>query len=245
MTIQTSDQAKWMSYDQFQQKPELLEYYHSINHNNVAAIKSLGMDPFGLALDLAAGCGTSTYPLLQVAKAVIGVDASRYLIKKARENNTEPKVRFVCKRAQDFCPNKQVDLVCASWLLNYFHSESSLKAIIEKIHSFLRPDGCVSLVVPSTAFFSPQVQRIARESYDFEVAPLADNGTSTMGIFSYANEWIKTTVWQPLHLMRICSPWFELREWDVKGTLVRDNLLPDLSCEPPYTVLYGKKKGEQ
>jgi SAM-dependent methyltransferase len=244
MTTQTTRHDKWQDYDRFQQKPALLEYYHSINFNNVAAIQSLGRPPFQRAVDLAAGCGTSTHPLRQVARSVIGVDASRQLIRIARGQNTDPHVRFLCKRAEDYQPREPVELVCASWLLNYFHAETELVSFVERIHSMLTADGCVSFVVPSAAFFSPQVQRVARELYDFEVAPLSDNGSSTVGIFSYANEWIKTTVWQPLHLMRICRPWLDLREWDVKGTLVRENLLPRLDFEPPYTVLYGTKRGE-
>lgn len=241
--VHPSQPDQWADYDRFQLKPALYEYYRSINHNNMAAIKSLGMGKFDLALDLAAGCGTSTLPLLEVAKAVIGVDSSSQLIEIARNRNTSPNITFICEQVEKFCPQEPVDLVCASWLLNYFHSEADLRAIIEKIYSILKPDGCFSMVVPSAAFFSSQVQRIARELYEFEVAQLADNGSSSIGIFSYANEWIKTTVWQPLHLMRFCGPWFELREWDVKGTLVRDNLLPSLNVEPPYTVLYGKKRG--
>ena len=242
MTTQLPPQYKWLNYGQFQQLPAQREYYNSIYHNNVTAIKSLGRDPFDLAVDLAAGCGTSTHPLRQVAKSVIGVDSSKHLIKVANAQNTEPNVRFVCKRAENFRSRKKIDLISASWLLNHLHSESDLKGMIEKIHSLLTTDGCVSFVVPSAAFFSPQVQRVARDLYNFEVAPLADNGNSIVGIFSYENEWIKTTAWQPLHLMRICSPWFDLSEWDVKGTLVRDNLLPRLVFEPPYTVLYGRKK---
>lgn len=242
MTIQMTEATQWLEYDRFQQKPLLLEYYQSINHNNVAAITSLGETPYDLAIDLAAGCGTSTYPLLQIAKSVIGVDASKHLIGIAEKQNVEPNVKFICERAEDFHLEVKADVVSASWLLNYFPSETALKGIFERMHSLLTADGCVSFVVPSAAFFSPQIQRFAREFYEFEVAPLAENGSSTVGIFSYAGEWIRTTVWQPLHLMRICSPWFELREWDVKGTLVRDNLLPQLNCEPPYTVLFGRKK---
>ena len=243
MKSQDDQNTAWTAYDQFQQRPRLQEYYHSINYNNVAAIQSLGISRFTTAVDLAAGCGTSTYPLLQVADSVIGVDSSSHLIALANQNNTDPRVRFICERAEEFRLEHPAGVVSASWLLNYFHSESSLQSILQTIHSLLTPDGCVSFVVPSAAFFSPQVQRLARDAYDFEVAALSDNGHSTVGIFSYGNEWIRTTVWQPLHLMRLCRPWFDLREWDVKGTLVRDNLLPDFYCEPPYTVLYGKKKG--
>lgn len=242
MNATPAEQDQWSGYDRFQKRPAPQEYYSSIIHNLVAAIKSLRTEKFTVAIDLASGCGTSTYPLLQVAKSVIGVDASPSLVKVAKENNTHPNVQFVCERVEDYVPQERADLVTAAWLVNYSHKASDLAALIQRIHSILYPGGCVCLVVPSASFFSPQVQQVAREAYDFEVAALSVNRNSTVGIFSFANEWIKTTVWQPLHIMRVSRPWFDLHEWDVKGTLVRDNLLPELDFEPPYTVLYGRRK---
>jgi toxoflavin synthase len=95
-------------------------------------------------LDLACGDGFYTRQFkLRGAESVMGVDLSAVMIALAEESEkaTPLSVHYICCDAAAISFDKQFDLICASYLLNYAHDEQSLQAFCDAIFKHLKPGG--------------------------------------------------------------------------------------------------------
>jgi ubiquinone/menaquinone biosynthesis C-methylase UbiE len=95
-------------------------------------------------LDLACGDGFYTRQFkLRGAESVVGVDLSDGMIALAEELEKAKtlSLTYVCCDAAAISFDKQFDLICASYLLNYAHDEQSLKAMSDAIFKHLKPGG--------------------------------------------------------------------------------------------------------
>ena len=95
-------------------------------------------------LDLACGDGFYTREFkLRGAASVVGVDLSAGMIALAEElEKAKPlSLTYICSDDAILNLDKQFDLICASYLLNYAHDEQSLKAMCDAIFKHLKPGG--------------------------------------------------------------------------------------------------------
>ena len=234
---------QWDQYDTYKNHNKLIsEYYEAVHYCHERALHKLPLASGSKGLDIACGHGESTRLLTKFADSVIGVDSSTELIRLAREQEYPKQTEFICSTFQDYkYGDEKFDLVSGSWFLNHIHNEPDLKTTISKIKSLLKPGGCISFVVPGDSFTSRRVQQLALEEYQWEQAWIEEQPKSTHGVFRYNEEsWIRTTIWQPMYLIRLFNKWFNLHTWDVKSTLVREKRLPELNMEPPFEIIYGQ-----
>lgn len=88
------------------------------------------------------GCGTgnfSKYCVDQGASNVIAVDISNKMIEKARSNNNNERIDFVCMPIEDVdFPNESFDLIISSLALHYIEDYAGL---VKKITFLLKKDG--------------------------------------------------------------------------------------------------------
>lgn len=239
MTMEaTKDQ--WQDYDQFKiSNDTVLEYYQAVQTCHAKALDDFVASKLDHALDIASGHGETSKLLLNFAERVVGVDSSEDLIAKA-QTLPDPNLEFVCSTFEEYQPSTKFDLISATWFLNHVHSEEDLEATIEKIKSMLNPGGYVSFVTPSNSFTSPNIQKIALELFQWRQAWFEEGDGYTRGVLSYFGQWIPTTIWQPVFLMRMLHKHFEVRTWDVKRTQIENQLLCGFNAEPPFEVIYGK-----
>ncbi len=232
---------QWTNYDRYKsQHMQVREYYDTVHRCFDLALHRVLPQPCDLALDVACGHGESTKLLLEHASSIIGIDSSEELIDIARNRNTQPNVRYECTSFADFSDHRGAfGLITAVWFWNHLHHERDLIQAADRMASMLHPGGRVAFVIPGDAFTTPRTQAVAREHFQWRQAWTQETTSWTQGIFSYDGTWIETTIWQPLYLMRLLSRWFELECFDVKGTMIREQRMPGLVCEPPFEVIYG------
>jgi 2-polyprenyl-3-methyl-5-hydroxy-6-metoxy-1,4-benzoquinol methylase len=233
---------QWNRYDEYKTLNDRVgEYYATVHQCLAQAIEHTLTDRCQLGLDIACGHGESTRLLSRFADRVVGVDSSDELIRIAREHELGDKFEFECCSFEDFVPPaEKFDIVTAAWYLNHVHTEEAVQGVIEKICQVLRPGGTVAMVVPGDAFTSRRTQAIGLNSFGWKQAWYEETSTFTRGVFDYGDDWIPTTVWQPTWLMRQLNEHFEIRSWDVKGTMVAEQRLVGLDVEPPFEILYGQ-----
>jgi ubiquinone/menaquinone biosynthesis C-methylase UbiE len=126
-------------------------------------------------LDLACGDGFYTRQFkLRGASNVVGVDLSAGMIALAEElEKAKPlSLTYVCCDAAAISFDKQYDLICASYLLNYAHDEQSLKAMCDAIFKHLKPGGRF-ITINSNPDYRGTVEslmpyRFTRENKSFE-----------------------------------------------------------------------------
>ncbi len=232
---------KWERYDQYKTLNDRVgEYYDTVHQCLGSALESALPADCQRGLDIACGHGESTRLLSRYTNTVVGVDSSEDLIRIANEQMLGKKFEFECATFENYDPgDQQFDVVTAAWYLNHVHSEIELERVIAKIKSLLKPEGTIALVVPGEAFTSGRTQEIGRESFGWKQAWYEEKMEFTRGVFAYGDEWIPTTVWQPIFLMRLLNEHFDVRSWDVKGTMVREQRLSDFDVEPPFEIIYG------
>lgn len=239
---------KWKGYDDYQNgsSRRVQEYYEAVNHCLSLALHQILSKRGKLALDIACGAGTSTRIISRFSDRVIGVDSSPELIQLARSEQLGERFEFIESRFEDYqCEDEKFDLISASWFLNYLDTEEDLASFFARVASLLRPGGCIAFVVPSASYATDTTQAIAREEFDWQQATLEMQPEYSRVVFSYGNDWIKTTIWQPLKLMRMLDQHFHIQAWDVKATLAYERRLQILNTEPPFEVIYGtlRQKG--
>lgn len=97
----------------------------------------------GRIFDLGCSLGASTLAVLQQNESrdieVIGVDSSSAMIKQARANIDDPRVRFVCDDLRNV-DMSGADVVVCNFVLQFVAREERL-GVLQKIHSQLRDDG--------------------------------------------------------------------------------------------------------
>lgn len=239
----------WEGYGDYQNHSQnVREYYNSISHCLSLALHDALSTRCQLALDIACGSGTSTRIVSRFSDRVIGVDSSPELIQQAKSADLGRRFEFVLSRIEDFqCEYGTFDLVSASWYMNYLHSEEELIAFVDRVVSLLKPAGHVAFVVPGASYASDEIQTIAREEFGWQQATVEIQPDYTRVVFCYGGEWIKTTIWQPLKLMRLLDNHFHIGAWDVKATLAYEQRLKMLNTEPPFEVIYGtlRQKGRK
>ncbi|GAA4458230.1 class I SAM-dependent methyltransferase [Novipirellula rosea] len=235
---------RWTNYDQYKSAVTCVrEYYDAVHRCHELALQQLVPQKCELALDIACGHGESTQILKPFANSIVGVDSSEDLIDIANSQNEDPAVRYVCSTFADFdAADESIDLISAAWYWNHVHTAEDLEAAAVKIASLLRPGGSVAFVIPGDSFTSRRIQSIAREDFQWRQAWTHEEREWTEGLFSYDDTWIQTKIWQPFFLMKFFREWFDLSTWDVKGTLVREDRLSGLVAEPPFEILYGKRR---
>ncbi len=239
LTRETSSD-QWQHYDQFKvSNNTVLQYYQAVQTCHSKALGDLVPTKLDTALDIASGHGETSKLLLNFAERVIGVDSSEDLIAKAKAIEN-PNLDFVCSTFEQYQPSAKFDLISATWFLNHVHSEQDLEATIGKIKSMLNPGGYISFVTPSSSFTSASTQKIALDLFQWRQAWFEEGDGFTRGVLSYFGQWIPTTIWQPVLLMRMLDKHFEVRTWDVKRTQVENQLLSEFNIEPPFEVIYGK-----
>lgn len=235
--VAPSDQ--WQDYDQFKTSNDhVSEYYQAVQTCHAEALAELVRSKVAHGLDIASGHGETSKLLLNFAEQVVGVDSSEDLITKAKMCQT-PNLNFVCSSFEEYQPSTKFDLISATWFLNHVHSKQDLEATFEKIKSMLNPGGCVSFVTPSNSFTSANIQKIALSLFQWRQAWFEEGDGYTRGVLSYYGQWIPTTIWEPVFLMRMLDKHFDVQTWDVKQTQVEHRLLTDFNVEPPFEVIYG------
>ena len=232
----------WSGYDGFKTDAKLTKSYYDAVHRcfELALGSLLPEGKAGLALDIACGSGRSTHVVGKVAQKVIGVDSCGASIELAHRTEFTVDAEFQCHPFQDYETEETFDLVCAAWFHSNLHTEEEQVAMAKKIRGLMQPDGKVCFIVPGFSFTSRQMQVISR-GLGWHQAWMEQVAEYTRGVFTFDNErWLRTTIWQPMHLLRLYRPWFELSCWDVKGTLVQEERLQPACMEPPFEVLYGQ-----
>ncbi len=232
----------WNQYDDFKEAdPRTREYYGAVHRCHALALRSLIPDKIEAALDIACGYGDSTQLLAPFARRIDGVDSSQQLIEIARRRSSNDCVQFHCCSFEEFAPTRQYDLVSASWFLNHIHTDADLVTTAKRIGELITPNGVVSFVVPSDAFTTRRIQLMGAE-LGWRQAWFQEETRFTRGVFNYCeDEYIPTTVWQPLFILQAFRPWTRLSCWDVKATIAEERLLPELESEPPFEILYGHR----
>ncbi|MCA9218331.1 MAG: class I SAM-dependent methyltransferase, partial [Planctomycetales bacterium] len=235
---------QWQNYDRFKNSCDpVQEHYDGVRHCHSSSLSTWLDKRCMLSLDIACGYGESTRTLKRFSETVVGVDSSAEMIRIANEQGLGEHFQFVCSAFEEYDPGDlRFDHISATWYLNHIHDELSLVNIFKKIDSMLAPGGSVSFVVPSDSFTSRPIQQLARELMNWQQAWTEERSNWTKGVFSYGEEWIPTTIWQPLHLMRLLDRWFDMRTWDVKGTIVREHRMNFLDTEPPFEILFGTQR---
>lgn len=237
-----SKEDKWAGYAYYQHNSKSIsEYYRTTNHCLSLALHESLSDRCELALDIACGAGMSTRIISRFADRVIGVDSSAELIQKAKAEELGKRFEFIESRFEDYqCEDATFDLLSASWYLNYLHNDAELNSFISRVTSILKPGGHIAFVVPAASYASETIQTIARNEFGWRQATLETQPDFTRVVFSYGDQWIVTTNWQPLKLMRLLDKWFHIQAWDVKATLAYERRLEMLNTEPPFEIIYGK-----
>ena len=238
-TKDTTTNDQWHNYDQLKTSNYMVsEYYRAVQTCQGAALANLVPSKVDQALDIACGHGETSKLLLNFAEQVVGVDSSDDLVTKAKMIPT-PNLEFVCSTFEEYQPSTKFDLISATWFLNHVHSKQDLEATIEKIKSMLNPGGSVCFVTPGNSFTSASVQKIALDLFQWRQAWFEEGDGFTRGVLSYFGNWIPTTIWQPVFLMKMLDNHFDVRTWDVKRTQIENHLLSEFNVEPPFEVIYG------
>lgn len=239
----------WEGYAGFATEGNLIEkYYAAVGHCMAEAfriLKSNQPDHFfwDQGLDIACGDGKSTRLMENFCRQLTGVDSSSDLICQAQEQNESDFTEFKLTSFEDYgVEDESLDVIGATWFLNHVHTVDDLRMTIEKMQRMLRPSGAIALVVPADSFTSQRTQTLAREHFGWKQAWTESAAEFTRGVFSFGNQWIETTIWQPLFLARLLDEHFEIRCLDVKSTLINQHLLDEMQTEPPFEVLYGVKR---
>ncbi len=239
----------WEGYAGFATGGTLIEkYYTAVGHCMAEAFRILKSDQpehfwWENGLDIACGDGKSTRLMGHFCRQLTGVDSSSDLIHQARQLNESDLTEFVLTSFEDYSvPDESLDVVGATWFLNHVHTVEQLQVTIEKIKRMLRPAGVIAMVVPADSFTSQRTQTLAREHFGWRQAWTESNSEFTRGVFSFGNEWIETTIWQPMFLARILNQHFDIRCLDVKSTLINQHLMDEMQTEPPFEVLFGVKR---
>ncbi len=235
---------QWNNYNSYKNESNRIkDYYRGVRCCLRHVFLQFAPTKVERALDIGCGFGESTELITDFAKSIVGIDRSQTLIDLARLNTYQANVAFHCSPFLEApLAEQSFDIVAGAWFLNHVHTSDDLKQSLAKVHSLLRPGGLVSFVVPSDAFTSARIQKIARNDFGWEQAWTVEEPEFTRGLFSYGQEWIRTTIWQPIYLMRLLDRWFDIRSWDVKGTLIAERILQDLNAGPTFEVIYGKLK---
>ncbi len=105
-------------------------------------------------LDVASGEGYGTVCLSQVARSVVGVDASAEAVSFANSNYLTDRVSFKCGRAQELpIESQSVDIVVSFETLEHF-AEHELFG--EEIRRVLRPGGLLIISSPNRTVYTEQ-----------------------------------------------------------------------------------------
>ena len=240
----------WEGYAGFATGGTLIEkYYAAVGHCMAEAfgiMKSDQPDHFfwDQGLDIACGDGKSTRLMAHFCRHLTGVDSSSDLIGQAQELNDSDLTEFVLSSFEDYsAEDASLDVVGATWFLNHVHTVERLRMTIDKIQRMLRPSGVIAMVVPADSFTSQRNQTLAREHFGWRQAWTESTTEYTRGVFSFGNQWIETTIWQPMFLARLLNEHFDIHFIDVKRTLIDQRLLDEMQTEPPFEIIYGVKRG--
>ena len=98
----------------------------------------------GLILDLAAGTGEVTIPLLKKGFEVISLDASKGMLEELKLKAKRMGIKYYHVKTSDMqrlAYKKKFDSVCIRQAINYFIGIKALKAGLEKIYDSLKANG--------------------------------------------------------------------------------------------------------
>lgn len=99
----------------------------------------------GRILDLAAGTGEISIPLLRAGFRVVSFDRSggmlKELARKARKQGTRGVVTLVGDISHIKLPDARFDTVCIRQAINYYNGPNKLRAGLAKIYRLLKTDG--------------------------------------------------------------------------------------------------------
>lgn len=119
-------------------------------------------------LDLGCGFGWHCrYAVEQGATAVVGIDISRKMIERAKEQNASPQIEYACMAIEDFkfIP-ETFDVVISSLTFHYLESFTD---ICMKVHTCLKKGGAFVFCVEHPVFTAQGTQNWI---YDSEGIPL-------------------------------------------------------------------------
>lgn len=98
--------------------------------------------PIRSVLDLACGTGTLTRQIAAWAESVVGLDASEAMLQQAREQPTDPRVRYVHGDFASFRLDQTFDAaVCCGDSINYLRTPDDLAGFFERVRDHLVPAG--------------------------------------------------------------------------------------------------------
>lgn len=147
---------KSLNYDSF--RPHYPPLFYELLHKYVTSSKDgANMDHAEKVIDLGCGTGISTYPLLNIADTVIGVDVSQQMVdtandlakERCKELQVSPsRIKFIAGHAETFVksPNNEirkngVDLITCAECLHWFGSYPSF---FKACHHLLKPGGTLA-----------------------------------------------------------------------------------------------------
>ncbi len=139
------------------------------------AVRNLGvLRPGGHAVDLGAGSGQATGPLLAAGLRVTAVEPGPRLAAQLRARH--PMATVIQDRAENVgLPDRSLDLAVAATSIHWM----DLDVLLPKVHRWLRPEG--AFLVWRTVFGDPAVEtpfreQIARIVADRHAPPRTDSG---------------------------------------------------------------------
>ena len=103
-------------------------------------------------LEIGAGCGAITRFLGEAGSQVIAIEGTRRRAQIARTRTNELRnVHIVCDRFNEFNIDTKFDIVTLIGVLEYANmftpSDSPMKSMLEKVKSFLKPDGLLLIAI--------------------------------------------------------------------------------------------------
>jgi demethylmenaquinone methyltransferase/2-methoxy-6-polyprenyl-1,4-benzoquinol methylase len=118
---------------------------YSASLGTLAGIVDTFCPPSSRSLELAAGWGRFTRPLLKRCKQLTAVDSSAEMLAINRSLNTDERVDFVEADLFEYAPTARYDLIFAGFWLSHV-PETRFGPFWEMLADALVPDGCVVMV---------------------------------------------------------------------------------------------------
>jgi SAM-dependent methyltransferase len=138
--------------------------------SEVDSVLQLAKIPKGKVLDLCCGPGRHSVEFARRGFKVTGVDASTFLLARARERASASKVtvEWIHHDMRHFCGPSSFDLACCMFTsFGYFESAEENEKVARNLYESLRPDGVLIIDVIGK-------ERIARIWKDSIVTEFAD-----------------------------------------------------------------------
>lgn len=140
-------------------------------------------------LDIGAGTGRLSIPLMKLGYSLSAVDASKNMLEVLKRKDTEKEIEIIHSSIQNLDLNRNFDAVlCVFSVFCYLLDEKDLRAAIQSIVNHTHREGFVLIDVPSKSLFASSYYESETLIREIEVKSV----DSELGIFDYLEK-IKTS----------------------------------------------------